>query len=262
VEKDSMPKAKAASYKEYKGDRKVASWVFDREMANATEMFYARHRGKIEQYIGFIQNGKVVKPIGGHAQFIIPLIPLTDGISFKLGTFFADSSKTKPVNKYSSTPITIGRICGPVVKVNDTTFQIRFYRMGFNNPKRSNDIWLLARNDGDDKYKSTVQQLDMRFPLVNKEGKPQKILFPAIANLKAGTTTLKLNATSTANVPVSYYVKEGPADIRGNIFDFTKIPPRAKYPIKVTVVAWQYGTNIEPKLQSAEPVERTFYILK
>jgi len=38
--------------------------------------------------------------------------------------------------------------------------------------------------------------------------------------------------------------------------------PRAKFPVKVTVVAWQYGRVLEPKLKTAEPVEQTFSIVK
>jgi hypothetical protein len=42
----------------------------------------------------------------------------------------------------------------------------------------------------------------------------------------------------------------------------TAIPPRAKFPVKVTVVAWQYGRSVEPLLKTAEPVTREFYITK
>src|SRR5205085_5058553 len=101
--------------------------------------------------------------------------------------------------------------------------------------------------------------LDMRFPVVNKEGRKQQIIFPQIADQKEGVKTVQLQATSDANVPVHLYVKEGPAEVNGQELIFTKIPPKAKFPVKVTVVAWQYGTSLEPKLQSAEPVERSFY---
>jgi hypothetical protein len=30
----------------------------------------------------------------------------------------------------------------------------------------------------------------------------------------------------------------------------------------VTVIAWQYGSSIEPFLQTAEPVEQSFFIEK
>lgn len=260
--KDSLPAALPAPYRQYKGNRHQASWVFDEDMANQTEGFYANARGKINQYIGFIQNNNIVYPKQGHAQFNIPFTPLKDGISFHLRAFFADTSKTRPVKDHATTPLIISRICGPVKKINDTTFQLAFYRVGFNNPKRSNDIWLLASNKGDGTFKSTVQQLDMHFPLWNKEGKPQVISFPPLPGQNAAVKTLPLNATSSAGVPVHYYVKEGPAFIKDDEIYFTGIPPRSKFPVKVTIVAWQYGSSVEPKLQSAIPVEQSFYLLK
>jgi hypothetical protein len=41
---------------------------------------------------------------------------------------------------------------------------------------------------------------------------------------------------------------------------FTSIPVRAKFPIKVTVVAYQLGRSLEPLVQTAIPVEQTFLI--
>ena len=259
--KDSLPLATAAPYKKFKGKIDQASWVFDEEMARETEKFYSAARGKEKQFVGFIQSDSIVKPKGGHANFILPFIPLKDGVSFRLKAFFTDTSNVKAVTQHASTPLVISRICGPVVKLDDSTFQIRFYRMGLNNSKRSNDIWLLASNKGDKNYKSAVQQLNLRFPLINKEGKEQRITFPVIQNQKNGISAIKLDATSDANVPVHYYIKEGPAEINGDTVTFLKIPPKAKFPVKVSVVAWQYG-NVESKLQSAEPVERSFYITK
>ena len=258
--KDSLPTAAAAPYAQYMGDRRFASWVFDKEMAEATSAFYANARGKIEQHIGFKQQGNLLQPQKTHGNYQLPFMPLADGISFTLNAFFADTSRMKPVSTFAATPLHIDRICGPVKKINDTTFQVSFYRMGFNNPRRSNDTWLLAHNEGDATYKSAVQQLDLRFPLENKDGTAQTISFPAIKNIKAGIVSLPLLATSSAGVPVYYYVKEGPAVADKNTLRFTEIPPAAKYPVKVTVVAWQYG--IRGKLQSATPVERAFFIAR
>lgn len=57
---------------------------------------------------------------------------------------------------------------------------------------------------------------------------------------------------------ILYYIKEGSACLKGDEIVFTKIPPRAKFPLKITVVAWQYG--VKEKVQSAQPVERSFNI--
>ena len=35
---------------------------------------------------------------------------------------------------------------------------------------------------------------------------------------------------------------------------------RARFPVNVTVVAWQWGRGAEPRVKTAAPVERTFAI--
>jgi hypothetical protein len=72
---------------------------------------------------------------------------------------------------------------------------------------------------------------------------------------------IKLRATSSAGLQVYYYVREGPAEVddAGDL-TFTPIPPRSKFPIAVTVVAWQWGRTIDPRVRSAEPISQTFQI--
>src|SRR5207249_2180064 len=36
--------------------------------------------------------------------------------------------------------------------------------------------------------------------------------------------------------------------------------PGAKFPVKVTVVAWQWGRSTDPKIKTAERVERSFFL--
>ena len=178
--KDSLPITRAARYKDYKGNRYYSSWCFDKEMCDATEKFYAAARGKKQQYLGFIQKGEIVKPNNTHANYNLKFIPEIDGITFHVKAFFADSSKMIAVSEHAITSLNLNIITGPVKKVNDSTFQICFNKTGFDNPKRSNDIWLIAASDGDKKYKSTVQQANLRFPLFNTEGKKQQISFGVI----------------------------------------------------------------------------------
>ena len=80
--------------------------------------------------------------------------------------------------------------------------------------------------------------------------------------MRVGTPSLTLSARSSAGLPVYYYVREGPAEIQGNTLKFTPAPPRTKFPVKVTVVAWQWGRSIDPKVKSDTPVERTISITK
>ena len=98
----------------------------------------------------------------------------------------------------------------------------------------------------------------------NRDGKPQEITgFDPPASVRPGTRTLDLSAKSSAGLPVFYYVREGPAVIENDrTLRLTDVPPRAKFPVKVTVVAWQWGRMADPKVQSAAPVERTILINK
>lgn len=261
--KDEKPHASAAPYAIYTGERKASFWYFDKEMANATERYYAKARGKKEQYLGFIQNGTLLSYNQKmHAQFTAKFIPETDGLTFHIITGFTDTLRTQLVREHAGSIPSITRICGPVEKVDDSTFTVRFYRMGLTNTKRTGDIWLIASNPGDKAYKSAVQQLNIKIPLRNTEGKDQHISFPVILNQKTDNKCIKLTATADSKMPVYYYVQEGPAEVDGNTLVLTPIPPRSKYPVKVTVAAWQYGRSIEPKIKSAEPVVQHFYIEK
>lgn len=260
---DKMPLAPAAPYNTYSGDPKDAFWYFDREMAEMTEKYYARERGKKDQYIGFAQNGKLL-PFNpkNHARIIGRFETESDGLTFHVGAVFTDTLRSKISNDHASGNPVINRICGPVEKVNDTTFTVRFYNMGLNNKKRTGDIWLMATHKGDQKYKSTVQQFTLHFPYPNTEGQDQRIVFDSIPDVKSETKSIRLNAKSDSGMPVRFYVKEGPAIIDGDVLRFTQIPPRAKYPVTVTVVAWQYGRVTEPKVKTAAPVVNTFRIVR
>jgi hypothetical protein len=261
--KDSLPNAKAAPFKKYKGNIQEAFWYFDKEMADATEQYYAVARGKKPQYIGYFQNDTLLAFNPKlHARINATFTPHQDGLTFNIAAVYTDTMRSRFEPIHGSSKINISRICGPVVKLDDTTFSVRFYRMGFNNPRRSGDIWLMASSDGDAEYKSSVQQLNIRIPLLNEQGAVQHISFPQLKNIKIGTEFIALNAASDSGLPVYYFVKKGPAEVVDNKLRFTSIPPRSKFPVKVTVVAWQYGISTGNKIQSAEPVSRSFYIGK
>ena len=271
---NQAPRAPAAPVASYTGDAKQAFWCFDEVLAKATESYGDAQRGKKADLLGYVQDGKVVEQDPKlHAQVDLKFMPVGDGSTFKLTGVFLDAVPLgRPVrwsglpagaaidHAQGGGPVTISRICGPVEKRGGDTFAIRFDRMGMNNNKRSNEIWLMATHPGAADYKRAVQQAVLHFPLRNTEGAEQRITFPDIPDQAAGTPSVKLRATSDAGAEVRYYVREGPAELDGDTLKFTAIPPRGRLPIKVTVVAWQYGRAFEPRLRSAVPVEQTFSV--
>jgi hypothetical protein len=260
---NELPKAPAAPVGKYTGDPNQAFWFFDEELARATEEFQAYQRGKKVQLLGYIQDGKVVEQNPNlHGQVPLRFLPDEDGVTFKLIGTFIDTvppgrpewwtglPKGSPI-EHGSDKITIERICGPVAQVGPDTWAISFYRMGMNNRSRSKEIWFAATQPGDDVYRRSVQQAVMQIPYRHDTGQPQSIAFPEMK------PDLKLSATSDSGLPVYYYVREGPAEIEGDHLKLTPIPPRSRHPIRITVIAWQYGNG---KFKTAEPVERNFTI--
>jgi len=273
---DKIPSAPPAPVGSYTGDATQAFWYFDEETAKVTAAYEAKHRNQKPELIGYIQDGKVVEQKNVHQQVNLKFEPEADGITFKLHTAFYDTVPggsprprgwaklpvgAKIGHASGGGPIHIDRVTGPMLKLNDSTFQV-YPQLGFWQQQHSYEFWFIATHPGDDEYKPSVEQSEMLVPPKNTQGKEQHITFSPIPDQSKNSKDVKLSATSDANVPVGFYIKEGPAEIIGNILTLTAIPPRAHYPIKVTVVAWQYGNSHEPKLQTAEQVERTFLVNK
>lgn len=282
---DKSPRTPAAPVNQYRGDADESYWCFDETHARSTERLQGAYAGWKPQLTGYIQKGSIVEQNPKtHQQVTLSFLPepTGDGLTFKLKGTFLDTVPPGRPERWTGRPagspighatgggpVIIRTICGPVEQLSEDTFSIRFGRLGFDNPKRSSELWFLAEHPGDAEYKRAVQQAVMRFPLRNTEGTPQAITFPEIPAQVAGTTAgVPLNASSSVgpDAPVLYYVREGPAEIRTkegkSVLRLTPVPPRAKFPVKVTVVAWQWGRSIDPKMQSATPVERTFLLLK
>lgn len=273
---NQTPTADPAPVQQYKGDVAQAFWYFDEEMANATAAYEAKHRQQQPELIGYVQHGKILEQRNVHQQFNLKFEPEADCITFKVHTTFYDTvpgGSPRPANwaqmpvgakvghSANNIPIHIDRITGPMVRVNDSTFQIH-PQMGFWQFPHSYELWFSATNPGDEVYKPAVQQALMPVPPKNTIGKEQHITFSAIPDQRINQQNIRLNAVSDAGVPVGFYVLEGPAEIEGDHLNITKIPPRAKFPVKVTVVAWQYGNSHPPGLQTAQYVERSFWISK
>ncbi|HMI02802.1 MAG TPA: hypothetical protein VK541_09990 [Pedobacter sp.] len=271
---DEPATAEPAPIHQYKGNPAQAFWYIDQEMAEATAAYQAKHRSQKTQLIGYVQQDRILAQRNVHQQFNLKFEPEADGITFKIHTAFYDTvpgGSPRPAgwahmragsvigHAQGNLPIKVDRITGPFVKINDTTFRVNPQK-GFWQSSHSYELWFSASHPGNAEYKPAVQQAMMQIPPRNTRGKEQHIAFSAIPNQSKNKKGIKLEATSDANVPVGFYVQDGPAEIVDNHLNITTIPPRSKFPVKVTVVAWQYGNSNQPQLQTAVPFERTFLI--
>jgi hypothetical protein len=203
--------------------------------------------------LGLLHNGSLVAgPPDQREPLTLDFAPLDDSLTFALQGVLLDGPRP------GAPPAGLQLISGPVALVGEGLFAVRFDRVGFDNLRRSSEIWLAAVYPGDAHVKRSVQPARMRIPLRLTEGAPQHITFPPLAGQRAGAGPIPLRATSSSGAKVRYYVREGPAEVCGEDLCLTTIPVRARLPITVTVVAWQWGRTAAPKRQSAEPVTRSF----
>ena len=268
--KNLAPTCEPAPVGGYKGNPDDAFWFFDREMAEATLAYQSRFRNLKPQLVGVVQEGKPVVQRNTHLQVHPAFLPHADGITFELTPVFLDTVPggsprlrnwtNLPVGSRighaTNHPIYFEMITGPAV-IDKHSFKVDWNRGTLWTSEKA-DIVFAIHHPGDEAYKPIVQQAQVTMPVRNAEGIPQKISFAILPDVKRGTKSVVLQASSDSGLPVGFYVESGPAKIVDHTLAFTSIPPRAKYPVKVTVVAWQYG--IAGKVQTAEPVKQTFYI--
>lgn len=252
--KNTLPTSRTDTYRGYSGNRDSAYWYFDEEMARWTESIYTRERNKKKQYLTVMQEGKILKPNE-------PLKFTTDGHNMDIHAklVFTDSTYSHLSDKHTIEPIMIKRMAGPVHIINDTTFRFSHYRTGMFH-KRATGVGLFAFAESDLFYGHAVREISWRMPVRLTEGKPQEIKFPKISDVRTGTISVQLKAISSCKLPVQYYVRSGPAYIDSDKLIFTELPPKTRFPVKITVVAWQYGSMVDPKIQTADPVEQSFYL--
>jgi hypothetical protein len=118
----------------------------------------------------------------------------------------------------------------------------------------------LAYSEGDAEYRYTEQiGMSPRGLASLKDGKPQTITFPPIG-VSPDLSPVPLKATSDAELTVEYYVATGPAEVREGRLVIAELPQRSAHPIEVRVVAYQFGSGVEPKVKSAAPVEQVLRI--
>ena len=225
--------------------------------------------GKEDHFIDW-ENGYVVD--AGVRCFFREIDWIGDGTEFSVKPHFRDTYpetiKDGPVWPkagdpvgHAEVPIQLSVVGGPLEVASDSSFRVRFSALApADNPGRST---FLAFSEGDEDFRYTEKVGMMPRGFVGLvEGAEQVIHFPHLENVSVGSGPVELNATSSSGLPVNYYVSHGPAVIEEGKLRLAEVPERAKFPIEVEVVAWQFGSGKAPKVRTAEPVKRVFRILE
>ncbi len=238
-------------------------WFFDKESALEAQSFAAINWKAATQIPAFLNDSGFVAPfVFNGISKIIPSDWGEDGMTFTVKPILLDKipdnfkmGAGEKLAKAAHTPV-IEWVCGQYKPIGNNKFRVYLDRSW---PNTANYIGV--RQQGNDSIRSIFQPAGLTLTK-NNSGKPQKITFDKIADVQVGTKSIQLKAVADSDLPVEFYVLAGPAIIENGKVVFTKIPPSTKYPVKVTVVAYQWGKSTEPKVQMAPFVEQSFYIIR
>ena len=236
-------------------------WFFDKVSAKEAQSFASINWNAATQIPAFQNDsGKVAPFIFNGISKLVPSDMGEDGITFTVKPVLLDSIpdnfKVGAGEKLKKAPGTpkLEWVSGQFKPIGNNQFRIALDRTWLHTAN-----YMGVRQQGNDSIRSVFQPCALTLPR-NNSGKQQKILFEKIPDVEAGTKSVKLVATSDSGLPVEFYVIAGPAIIENGQLVFTKIPPKSRFPVEVTVAAWQWGRSNEPKIKMAEIVKQTFKI--
>lgn len=262
------PQHAAAPFADYAGPKDQAAWHFDQEMADATAAYHEGLTGRADQFLTWNDRYWVD---AGARYFFMNIKWVDDGQTFEVSPAYADKYPSQhngagphwhrsgqPAGN-SGVPINVKNVAGPVEAVGDNRF--RFKHDSLTPAGGRERVTFMAYSQGNDQFRYTEQvgMLPRGFKGLSK-GEAQTLAFPLIGDLAADAGPVEPGATSSAGLPVSYYVAYGPAKIVDGKLIISDLPKRAVFPIPVKVVAYQFGNALDPKVKTAAPVEQTLKI--
>ena len=263
------PENTPVMYKDYKGDPAKAYWYVDKELATYCQNHTEVELAKKPQQINFYPDGGAPLPKGGTYSFSPTF--LSDGETFKVQASYIDTltgSDLYPPGTMlgnSEMPINYRVTSGALVQVGPDTFKIRLHVGPIIPQGNPWEPTLVAYTLGNAEYRPTERPAHVNISIVNTQGAPQNIIFHSVPDQKTSSKSpIPLLAKASSGLPVEYFMVSGPAEIAadGKSLVLTQIPVRSKYPIQVTVGAFQWGRSIDPKIQSADRVYQEFSIIK
>lgn len=241
--------------------QRALPWFFNETLANAAYAAAAINWKAATQVPVFLDPRGLPVPMTFRGiTNPVPFETGDDGVSFELkGSLLPSIPESfaaagQPLARAPGTP-TVEWICGPVASLGEGRFRIALDRTWPKSP-----ICVALRHAGTQEIRDAVQPGYLSLK-PNTGGSAQSITFAEIPDQMMGTTSIHLTATADSGMPVQFFVVAGPAIVKSNFVTFTPIPPRTRLPLKVTITAWQWGRSVEPRVRTAAPVTRSFFII-
>ena len=251
-----LPNAEAAESK-----TQTKPWYLNEALARDAQRMAAINWKAASQLPTFLDAAE--KPVPMLYQGItkpVPMVTGEDGITFDIRGGLLSQIPAgfvgagEPLAMAPGTP-EVERICGSVAPAEKGRFRIALDRTWPQGP-----VCVALRHRGTAEIRDVVQPGYLQL-VPNSEGASQSIHFEPIADQLMDASSVPLIAKADSGMKVRFFVVAGPARVEGDVLKFTPVPPRTRFPVEITVTAWQWGRSIEPRVQTAKPVTQTFRLL-
>jgi len=246
--KPRFPMAKAD---QFGGDPKEAIWYPSEKMAKMMCDYNAVQLGKEAQYVAFLKDGKPIPEKSG------PPLKWVEADVFEVKATFLKRADNKALPQVPVThadgPILFAPHGRTLDLVGPGRFRLRYHPQAV----RWYRISAYVRSDSKHRYEEVLTDIHVGSP---RGGKAQTIEFPEIGTVKRKKFPVTLKAKSSEGLPVRYCVEYGPAVVKDGKLELAEVPKNAKFPIKILVTAYQYGSRVEPIVQQAERVSQTVVV--
>lgn len=165
----------------------------------------------------------------------------------------------------SSLPVQVDLNGAPIEQVAgpDFTFRLKPHRLA-PDPGGFNMFFMHFYKEGNAEFAAASRNVQMAwYPNGRKIPglKDQKITFPKLADVAKATLRMKLAATSSSGLPVSYFVRQGPAIVEGSQLVITQVPVKDLKPIRITLGACQVGLWQNNGYRAAPTVYQSFSLV-
>ncbi len=236
----AAPKNPAAPYGQYKGDSKTAMWLYDQELADA---YVKNHRA-----------------LAGHQALTPPTITWLsegDGWSFRVQSSFLETMPAefggrtggKSISHAEGPILYRSRNFEPLEQTGPDTFKVhRILR----------ELNVGAYHPGNEQIHEATRWT--KIPTNTSKGTTQTIQFAELADHTLEDLPQKLEAKASSNLPVYFEVEYGPVELKDGQLVLSDLPLNAVFPLECKVTAYQIGRRVEPVVNPATPVSRTFQI--
>ena len=137
-------------------------WYQDQEMADLTRARYRETLGKRMQYLGAEVNGNIVPyDTTKHIKMSVKVA----GDRFEVRPFFTDETRARMSDDHAGVKPRVTLISGPAIQTGEYTFVLDPDYFGKDPRRLWSGVTVCVEADGDEDYKSAVQELNIQVEL-------------------------------------------------------------------------------------------------